>query len=180
MRRALFCTFLLPATLLLAGCGGRSDGCDRLVAELGPALQIPGGWQVVRIGDLGADDRDLWKQHGAGQCPGVTAVDLDGDGRRSFAVALIQKAPGGRVNETLIHLQPGDNRGPASRTELDAVRELPHAQPVRRAPPGPAEDLDRGEIRQLKGDSILYGDAAGEQRRFYRQDGQFNSIADGQ
>ena len=180
MRRALLPALALPFLVLLAGCGGKPDGCDRLIAELGPSLEVAGGWQVVRAGDLGANDRDLWKQHGAGLCPGVAAVDLDGDGRRSFAVALVRRASGGGVEETLIHLQPGDNHGSASRTELDGVRNLPHAQPVRRAPPGPAEDVDRGEIHQLKGDSILYGDAAGDQRRFYRQDGQFSSIGDGQ
>jgi hypothetical protein len=73
-----------------------NDGCNLpgdLKREI--ASKYPGA-RLVSLLDLEEDDRGFFQADHGNSCPGLVSVDFYGDGKRTFALVLIQK---GGVNQ---------------------------------------------------------------------------------
>ena len=80
-----FCVFVLAQ---VAAAGPRNDVCD-LPTDLQHevASKYPGR-TLVRLSDLGDDDRGFFQKAHGDSCPGLVKVDFYGDGKPTFALAL--------------------------------------------------------------------------------------------
>lgn len=81
--------FLFLVTLGSNSNAGQ-DACEPAIpASLNAALKIRfSGWSVLRLSDLGQDDRSLWtKAHGR-DCPGVAKGNFSRNGSPQYAILL--------------------------------------------------------------------------------------------
>ena len=60
------------------------------------------GTKVVRLSDIGDEDRRLFKKDHGDACPGLAKVDFYGDGKPTFALALITRSESNATTELVI------------------------------------------------------------------------------
>jgi hypothetical protein len=65
-------------------------------------------WRVVTARDLLAEDRQIWREHHPGKCPGYAAAHLSDADRLSYAFNLIRKT-GKAAYQALIVMDPEED-----------------------------------------------------------------------
>jgi hypothetical protein len=83
------CLFLFAQ---VAAAQPSNDGCD-LPADL--QREIASKYPrrtLVRLSDLGDNDKELFQKEHGGSCPGLVKVDFYGDGKPTLALALTTKS----------------------------------------------------------------------------------------
>ena len=75
----------------VANAGPSTDACN-LPKDLQVvvARKYPGS-EVVKLSDLNEDDRSFFREDHGDTCPGLAKVDFYGDGKPTFAMALLTK-----------------------------------------------------------------------------------------
>jgi hypothetical protein len=82
--------FLLPSARVATA--GQSIGLCELPKDLESVIAINyPGRTLVRLSDLGDDDRALYRKDHRDGCPGLVKVDFYGDGKPTLALALTTK-----------------------------------------------------------------------------------------
>ncbi len=85
--------------LLVAGVGllgsaranaANADPCSNLPPAVSAYLGAKPQWVLVRVTNLNADDRKLWKDAHGAKCPGLAIADFEGRGRLSYGLALLR------------------------------------------------------------------------------------------
>jgi hypothetical protein len=99
--------FLVVVWLVLvpvANAGSSIDGCN-LPKDLQVVLarKYPGS-EVVKLSDLEEDDRKFFREDHGDSCPGLAKVDFYGDGKPTFAIALLIKNEQSEKNKTRLVL----------------------------------------------------------------------------
>jgi hypothetical protein len=164
MRAALFAIALLPMTTPAVGA---------LCAPPPPVaayLAKHPGWAILEISDLVADDQALWHQYHEGKCPGLAEAALDGSGKLSYALALVDRKNG---NEQIVALkaegnafQPFTLQAPFH--DIGSV--------VYRAPPGRSSDLETGREVRINHDSIVWEKMESASQQFYFSNKKFHKL----
>ena len=67
------------------------------------------GTKTVTLSDLNEDDKLLFQKEHAGSCPGLAKVDLYGDGKATFALALTRKSQATPRTKLVLAHQIGAN-----------------------------------------------------------------------
>ena len=98
---AVICLFVLGQVAIAMPS---SDGCD-LPKDLQVVLarKYPGS-EVVKLSDLEEDDRKFFREDHGDSCPGLAKVDFYGDGKPTFAIALLIKNEQSEKNKTKLVL----------------------------------------------------------------------------
>ena len=126
---ALLTTAIMAASAAQAG----EPDCDHFPPAVASYLAAHADWRPVQLSDLNADDQGLWRQDHAGHCPGVASADFDGQGRDSYALALLRRGPDGFLEKLVILRRLV--RGPSVTTAIAAYSASSPAV-VWRMPPG--------------------------------------------
>jgi hypothetical protein len=135
-------------------------------------------WTMLSVSDIGADQRSLllaadersvWSESHKGLCPGLAQVELDGSGKTSYALALIDRE---KDMEQLVVLMPTGN------AYRDTVLEKPFegiGVVVWSVPPGDTSD-STGRQLHIAHDSIMWERLESASQQIYFSDGQFHRI----
>jgi hypothetical protein len=67
-------------------------------------MKTRASWVVVTEGHLSDADRAMWKREHKTACPGIAVVDLEGNGQKSYALAVLNRVKDVRY-ERLVLLQ---------------------------------------------------------------------------
>ena len=164
-----FARAFLIVSISLKLCPGAD--CGSLLPR---AFALPSGWRVVTLEDLPEDDRDLWGREHAGQCPGAVVGRFTDDSRYSYAVALLQSGPGGKLLEQLVAILPAGNR--LSRVVLVKPTTVVSPFVVWAVPPGKYAGVDGAPAVSVPHDSIIYEKMEATANQFFYLDGRFRSI----
>jgi hypothetical protein len=84
-----FCLFVFVRVAVAAPPGDTCNLPQDLQREV--AAKYPGA-ELVRLSDLGADDKGFFQKDHGDACPGLTKVDFYGDGKPTLALVLIAKS----------------------------------------------------------------------------------------
>jgi hypothetical protein len=160
---------LLLAALSICACEQAAAQCDAGNHDVGAYLHAHSELSVVTLSDLPEDDQALWKKAHGDSCPGMVAVDLDGTGRRSFALALLQRVNGKNV-EQLVMLT-----GAASNVLVEPT-DVISPFVVWRANPGRFPNLLTGADVHIPHESIVYEKIEATSTLFYRSHGKIRSL----
>jgi hypothetical protein len=90
-------------------------------------------WKVVTTADLPADDREIWEDDYAENCPGITAGQFAPKQSPAFAVTLIRSIHGS-LYQTLVLVAGQEQRYQV--TTLSRSQKVAHPSIVRRLPSG--------------------------------------------
>jgi hypothetical protein len=161
---------------LLLGC----LNCGRALADecnvpkaIKTYLNAHADWALVRRKDLVEDDQNLWDKYHRGHCPGFAVVDLDGRGKKSFALALLRRAKENLV-EKLILLEGSEN----GLMEQTLVEEQPVDNPfvVWKGKAAKTYDYATDRYVLIKNDPIVYEKMESTSKVYYRINGKFRSL----
>ena len=161
-------TFLLMS-LSLSRCF--SADCSSVLPK---GVTLPIGWRVVSLVDLPKDDRELWEREHGGQCPGAVVGKLTGDGRVSYALALLQNGPGGKMLEQLVVMFSAGRQ--FSRITLVKPTAVISPFVVWVAPPGKYSGVDGTPPVRIPHDSFVYEKMEATARQFFYRNGGFRSL----
>ena len=147
--------------------------CDPSPVIVAMALQHYKGWSLLTENDLGRDDRQLWRTYHGSQCPGLTALDLDGRKTPTYALALLQRGSGS-VHEILLLV-----KGTLKTHSMVVVADEPNATGPKvlwRAPPGPAREFETGRITHVAHDAFVFEEMESTATLYYSIRGKLKSI----
>ncbi|HWA92596.1 MAG TPA: hypothetical protein VG889_21370 [Rhizomicrobium sp.] len=163
---------LLSVGALLAGAQASAAPCTPPPPVASYLAGHP-GWTILDMPDLLTDDRLSWRQSHNGQCPGLTRVVLDGSGRVSFGLALVDR-DNGLEQVVALMAQAKGFRAYVLEPPVNAVGAV-----VYRAPPGSAADEEAHVKVKIAHDSIVWEQMEAASRQFYFAGGEFHAIQTG-
>jgi hypothetical protein len=139
--------FCFLALVPLVHAVGPNEACN-LPLELQNVIAGKySGAKVVGLSDLDQDDKGFFQKDHGDACPGVTKVDFYGDGKETFALALITKTGTKEKAELVLAHRVG---GRWETKMLDTVDGAP-VPVVWSQPPGDYRDVDgKKEIRATR------------------------------
>jgi hypothetical protein len=95
-------TLSLFLPLQLIASGPSSDGCDLPSDLQREVTRKHPGTRLVSFSDLGEEDRRLYQKDHGDACPGLAKVDFYGDGKPTFALALITRSESKATTELVL------------------------------------------------------------------------------
>ena len=132
------------------------------------------GWKILEFSDLSPDDQVIWKQTSANYCPGVAIGDFSGDGRQTYAVAIILDA-GKRQEEKLFFADLKNDV--LTITELNSENNVTFFAAVRKGTPGEYKDVyDRTKKISIKNETIVYIHLESSAVTFYMRNNKFEKL----
>jgi hypothetical protein len=110
------------------------------------------GARVVRLTDLGDDDRGFFtKDHGSA-CPGLASVDFYGDGKPTLALALISGVGANQRTELVIARKLG---GQWTTAQIEKPTNGP-TPVVWREDPGTYTDIESGKVIHAARPAVVF------------------------
>ncbi len=175
-RHAILAVLAMIATATTSHAAPAQPGCDAPPPAVRAYLADHHGLSVVTLRDLNADDQKLWLDARHWACPGLAMVDLDGSGKLSFAMALLQRRAGGQFEQLVVLHAVG--RGTKAEV-LEPWFSAGNPVVVWRAPPGRAPTWDGGRGVTVSHDSIVFEAFESASTSYYWAGGRFRHITTG-
>jgi hypothetical protein len=170
----LFKSILFFSVLLFVSVGQAATHCCKERNDIIDSyLDAHPGWSIVETSDLPDDDKALWKNYHEGLCPGIAIVDVDGGGRKSYALALKRKVKD-VVFEKLVVLK--GSAGAFSEHVLVNPTRVISPFVVYRVGPGKYLDHNTGKTIRIAHDSIVYEKMEAISMQFYFSNGKPYSL----
>lgn len=126
-------------------------------------------WKVLDETALTADDKALWSQTYAGQCPGIASADIAGAGKPAYAIALLKTTE--KETQQQIVLIDG-----STTTTLRVPRPTTKPAVVRVAPPGEYKDVETEKSVKTTQPGFIVQTLEGAAAVFYLVGGKMTSI----
>lgn len=152
---------------LLIGHAAWAD-CENVPAAVAAYLAARPGWKIVHQADLGKDDQALWSQYHGQACPGLARADLQGNGRWSYGLSLINGQ-----NRQIIILY---DTGKALREKVLFTLPGGTIEVVHTAAPGPTYEVETHHRIGLQHQSLVFEALESSAEQYYWRNGKLGSV----
>ncbi|MBS0295263.1 MAG: hypothetical protein JSR45_03065 [Proteobacteria bacterium] len=159
--------------LACALCCGAAAPAQDLPAEVRAYLRGQPGWSPLGYEALGVDDRQLWDQYHPAQSPGVAKLDIDGDGRADYALALVSGSGALRRQKLVLLWHP---HGRLRADTLSAPWRTSTALVVWRGEPGLYEEWGGDRKARVRHGSVIYEQMEAWAQAYYFEGGRIRRI----
>lgn len=153
----------------IAVFSGAQAECTPLTADAAAYLKTHPGWRVVKIKDLTADDRVIWRKDRPGGCPGMVQADFDGSGKK-FTVLSLLTTQNGETRQVTLAL-----RGKTIYA-LRKTRKTANPTVLYLEQPGIARQWDSVQQVVVPNQSVSIVQLESSAEQFYYADGRFQSV----
>lgn len=163
----------LALALICFNCGGALAGECNVPQAVKTYLDMHADWTLVSRKDLVEDDQVLWDKYHRGLCPGFAVVDLDGRGKKTFALALLRRVNGNQ-EEKLVLLERSKN----SFVDLTLAGAQPVDNPfvVWKGKAAKTYNYETDSYVLIQHDPIVYEKMESTSKVYYRVNGKFRSL----
>ncbi len=164
---------LLAALLPFGVLAEARANCADLPTPVREVLAAEPGWELVQLRHFYQEEEEFWQEFYGRTCPGYAAADIDGSGKPSYAVSLINQS-GAVEQHKLLVLRP-EGAG-FTKIELPPAQRKNIAMFVIKQAPGKYVDWDSGKAVEVATESFLLGAFASATIMHYFADGTFHHL----
>lgn len=147
--------------------------CANLPAAVNDYLHRHPEWAIVTADNLIDDDKKLWSHFHGRLCPGMAIADLDGSGRKFYALALRRRS-NGTAWEELVLIGPNGKQW-TEKTLADPDKG-DSVLVVWRAPRGKYYSYETNRHFWVRHDSIIYELMESSSIQYYFERGKLRSV----